>query len=128
MPHIVFEYSANMESHVDISALCEQLRVAGLETGIFPLAGLRVRALRCEHYAIADGNPDYGFIDISVRLRAGRSLEARKTATAHIFAAAEDFLGEILESQPLALSLEMRDIDAELSPKRNSIRNFLKDN
>ena len=127
MPHFSIEYSANMEAHVDIAALCETLRIAGIETGLFPEAGIRVRAIRCETYAIADGNPQNGFIDISVRLRAGRPLDARKAATAHIFAAAEQFLQPVIDQHPVALSFEMRDIDPELSPKVNSIRKFLKD-
>jgi len=42
----------------------EIVRKAAVETGIFPLGGIRVRAVRCEHYAIADGNPDLGFLDM----------------------------------------------------------------
>ena len=125
MPHIVFEYSANLDSEVDIAAFCEMLRLAGLETRIFPLAGIRVRAIRCDAYAIADADPRNVFIDISVRLRAGRDLETRRRATAEIFEAAERFLGPLFDSRPLALSLEMRDIDPELSPKRNSIRQHM---
>lgn len=127
MPHLSIEYSANLETHVDMGGFCEHLRKAGIETGIFPLAGIRVRATRCDHYAIADGNPEHGFIDISVRLRAGRPMDARKAATAHIFEAAEDFLSEIIAARPIALSLEMRDIDPDLSPKLNTIRRYVKE-
>lgn len=127
MPHLSIEYSANLEAHVDMTALCEHLRKAGIETGIFPLAGIRVRAIRCDHYAIADGNPEHGFVDISVRLRGGRPMDARKEATAQIFAAAEEFLSETIAARPIALSLEMRDIDPELSPKLNTIRRYVKE-
>lgn len=125
MPHFVVEYSANLESDVDIGALCETLRVAGVETGIFPEAGIRVRARKCDVFAIADGKLDAGFIDISVRLRGGRTLEARKQATLEVFAAAETFLEPLFGKRPFALSFEMRDIDPELSPKRSSIRDFM---
>ena len=127
MPHLSIEYSANLERDVDMSALCERLRTAGIATGIFPLAGIRVRALRCDHYAIADGKPEHGFIDISVRLRGGRPMDQRKAATAEIFAAAEDFLSDIIATKPIAVSLEMRDIDPELSPKLNTIRNYVEE-
>ncbi len=127
MAHFTIEYSANLEAAVDIPALCEVLRAAGAATGVLPEAGIRVRALRCDAYAIADGTlPDAGFIDISVRLRAGRSLDDRKAATARIFAAAEGFLEPLFAERPFALSFEMRDIDPELSPKRGSIRDFMK--
>ncbi len=122
MPHISVEYSANLEAEVDIGAFCDALRRAALATGAFSEPGVRVRALRCEHYAIADGAPENAFIDISVRLRGGRPMDLKKAATAEIFAAAETFLAPVLKSAPIGLSLEMRDIDPELSPKLNTIR------
>ena len=96
-----------------------------IETGVFPMAGVRVRAFAANHVAIADGDPPHSYIDISIRLRAGRTLEARKAATAQVFAAAEAFLAPVMARRSLALSFEMRDIDPELSPKTGSIRNFL---
>ncbi len=126
MPHLTIEYSGTLESEIDIAGLCDSLRLAMTETELFPLAGIRVRALRCDHWSIADGDPAHGFIDMSLRVRAGRPLEKRKAATAHVFAAAERFLAPALEKRSLSLSLEMRNIDPELSPKTGSIRKHLK--
>ena len=124
MPHFSIEYSSNLEKKVDIKNFCNILRLAGIETGVFPIKGIRVRAIICHHYSIADNNPENGFIDISVRLREGRDLETRKKATQHIFDTAKNFLNPILEKTPFALSMEMRNIDPELSPKINSIPNL----
>lgn len=126
MPHILIEYSGNLGSVIDIDALCETLRVAGIETGVFPMPGIRVRAYRADHYAIADGDPKHGFIDISVRLREGRPQEKKEAATASLFEAARSFLAEAFIENSIALSLEMRDIDASLSPKAGSIREHVK--
>ncbi len=126
MPHILIDYSANMDTRVDIAALCDALRKTAIETGVFPLAGVRVRALRVDHVSIADGNPDHGYIDISIRLREGRDLETRKMATQAIFATAEDFLRPAMTEHSIALSAEMRNIDADLSPKTGTIRDHLK--
>lgn len=125
MPHISMEYSGNLEEVVDIGALCDALRVAGIETGVFPMPGIRVRAFRADHYAIADGDRKHGFIDISVRLREGRPQEKKEEATKHLFAAAKSFLSPAFETHSIALSLEMRDIDASLSPKAGTIRDHL---
>ncbi|MCP4071102.1 MAG: 5-carboxymethyl-2-hydroxymuconate Delta-isomerase [Hyphomicrobiales bacterium] len=128
MPHFSLEYSANMEDITDIAELCDVIRKSAIETGVFPQAGIRVRAMRADHVSIADGDPQNGFIDISIRLRAGRDLAVRKTATTAIFRAAEIFLTPVLKTHPIALSLEMRDIDPGLSPKLNTIRNHLRGN
>ncbi len=126
MPHIVVDYSANMEDRVDMAAFCDVLRRAAIETGVLPLAGVRVRAFRADHISIADGDPAHGYIDISLRLRGGRDLATRKAATAHVFAAAEAFLAPAMASHSIALSFEMRDIDPDLSPKTGTIRDHLK--
>jgi 5-carboxymethyl-2-hydroxymuconate isomerase len=125
MPHIQIEYSPNLESRLDMLALCRLLCRTAAGTRVFPPAGIRVRAMACDHVCIADGNPDHAFIDISVRLRGGRTAEQKKAATDAIFAAAESHCADYMARASLMLSLEMRDIDPELSPKASSIRQYL---
>lgn len=127
MPHITLDYSANLEALCNISKLCNHLRLAAISTGVLPLAGVRVRAFRANHASIADGADNNIYLDISVRLRAGRDLETRKEATKVIFDAARSFLGPIISTHPIALSMEMRDIDPDLAPKLNTIRDHLKE-
>ena len=125
MPHVQIDYSPNLEDRLDVAGLCRALRDAAVETGVLPMAGVRVRATACDHVVIADGNPEHAFVDVSVRLRGGRDLETRQRAVAHLFAAAEAYCAELMARAPLALSMEMRDIDPELSPKAGSIRDHL---
>ncbi len=125
MPHLTVDYSGNLEPDLDIAALCDVLRIAAIETGVFPAAGVRVRAHRSDHYAIGDGSPAHAYIDIGVRLRGGRDLETRKAATSHLFEAAKVYLEPLLAARSIALSMEMRDIDPELSPKHSTIREHM---
>ena len=78
MPHLMIDYSANVEPDVDMRALCDALRDVAASMDAFPLAGVKVRAVRVDHYAIADGSPEHGFIDISVRIREGRDMKPSK--------------------------------------------------
>lgn len=125
MPHFHIDYSPNLESRLDIAGLCRTIRDAAVETGLFPLAGIRIRATACTHVVMADGNPDHAFLDLSVRLRAGRTDEAKKAATQTIFAAMEAYCAEVMATTSFMLSMEMRDINPELSPKASSIRSYL---
>ena len=52
MPHFTIEYSANLDGRVDMGLVVELVREAAVETGIFPLGGIRVRAIRCEHLSL----------------------------------------------------------------------------
>ena len=88
MPHLTLEYSANLGGLVDIDALCDALASAILESGLFEIGAIRVRALRAEAYAIADRHVDNAFIDMSFRIGAGRTDEEKQQAGALIFARA----------------------------------------
>ena len=125
MPHVEMTYSANLETLVDMGALCNTIRLACIDAEVAPMAGIRVRAIKCEHVSIADGNEQHGYIDISVRLREGRSDAVKQSLTERLFNAANLFLEQDFKNHSIALSLETRDINASLSPKTGSIRNFL---
>ena len=126
MPHFTLEYSANLDARVDIGKVVEVVRKAAVETGIFPLGGIRVRAVRCEHYAIADGQPQFGFLAMVLRLGEGRDLATRRKAGEHIFKALSAHLDPVFRETKLALSFDMQINDKETSWKRNNIHEALK--
>jgi 5-carboxymethyl-2-hydroxymuconate isomerase len=126
MPHFTIEYSANLDKRVDMGAVVELVRKAAVETGIFPVGGIRVRAVRCEHYAIADGAAHFGFLDMVLRLGEGRDLATRKKAGEHIFKALSAYLDPEFANSKFALSFDMQINDKEMSWKRNNIHDALK--
>ncbi|MDO9441402.1 MAG: 5-carboxymethyl-2-hydroxymuconate Delta-isomerase [Beijerinckiaceae bacterium] len=126
MPHFTLQYSANLDASVDIAAACEIVRQAAIETGIFPLGGIRVRAIRCDHYAIANGRSDFAFLDLVLRLGEGRDLPTRQRAGEHVFMALSTFLDPAFAKQPLALSFDIQINDSAMSWKRNTIHDALK--
>jgi 5-carboxymethyl-2-hydroxymuconate isomerase len=126
MPHFTIEYSANLDARVDMAEIVEVVRTAAVETGIFPLGGIRVRAVRCEHYAIADGDPQHGFLAMVLRLGEGRDLPARQKAGEHIFKALSGYLDPVFKGSKFALSFDMQINDKETSWKRNNIHDALK--
>jgi 5-carboxymethyl-2-hydroxymuconate isomerase len=126
MPHFTIEYSANLDGRLDMAKVVELVRKAAAETGIFPIGGIRVRAIRCEHYAIADGSARSGFLAMLLRLGEGRDLAARKKAGEHIFKALSSHLDPVFASSRFALSFDMQINDKETSWKRNNIHEALK--
>ena len=126
MPHFTLEYSANLDDRVDMGKVVEVVRKAAVETGIFPLGGIRVRAVRCEHYAIADGNPNLGFLDMVLRLGEGRDLATRQKAGEHVFKALSAHLDPVFSQIKFALSFDMQINDKDTSWKRNNIHEALK--
>ena len=126
MPHFTIEYSANLDGRVDMGAVVELVRKEAVATGIFPLGGIRVRAVKCEHYAIANGDGNLGFLDMVLRLGEGRDLATRQKAGEHIFKALSAYLDPVFADGKFALSFDMQINDKETSWKRNNIHEALK--
>ncbi|MZR12479.1 5-carboxymethyl-2-hydroxymuconate isomerase [Maritimibacter sp. DP07] len=121
MAHLSIEYSRGLADRADIAALCRALHAAMIDTGIFPLAGIRVRAHAADHAVVADGLDDNDFGALTLAVGAGRTTEALKAAGDVIFAAAKSALAGPLATEHFALSLEIRVIDPSLSWKDTPI-------
>jgi 5-carboxymethyl-2-hydroxymuconate isomerase len=126
VPHILIEYSANLRASVDFPEFLLTLREAALKTGVFPLGGIRIRGYEASHYLVADGHPDNAFVHIMLRVGHGRDLETRKRACEAIFAAACEHLDALYRRIPLGISLEMQEIDAVLTCKKNNLHEYVK--
>jgi 5-carboxymethyl-2-hydroxymuconate isomerase len=125
MPHLVIQYSDNIAGE-RIHDLCSTLADVLLDTGLFPLGGIRVRALPCPFYAVADRDPRNAFVDMVFRIGTGRDESDKRMTGDRLMRAAEAaFTGE-LASPHFALSLEIVEIDPVLNWKSNSIRTRLK--
>ncbi len=126
MPHVLVEYSANLAPQLDFPAFLRALRDSALATGVFPVGGVRVRAYQADHYVIADGHPDNAFVHIMLRVGHGRDLETRKRACDAIFATACAELEAVYNRIPLGISLEMQEVDAVLTCKKNNLHEYVK--
>ncbi|MYE87243.1 MAG: 5-carboxymethyl-2-hydroxymuconate Delta-isomerase [Gammaproteobacteria bacterium] len=127
MPHLIVEYSANLESRLELEALMAKLRDVAVAGGVFPLAGIRVRAARRDRYLIADGNPAHGFVHVMARIGKGRAEAVRRAQAQALFDALRAHLEPLSRDQVggLALSLEMVQIDPVGSLKLNNLHERL---
>jgi 5-carboxymethyl-2-hydroxymuconate isomerase len=80
MPHLVIQYSKNLAQRADIKIFCEQMKHGLLSLNLYPAAGIRVRAAPQDDYVIADGHPENGFLDMTLRIGAGRTEAQKKPA------------------------------------------------
>ena len=87
---------------------------------LLPDIGIAIRK-SADHYAIADRLAENSFIDLNFRVGAGRSADEKKRTGEALFAAASAALAPLFDTPHFALSLEIREIDAELSWKKNAI-------
>ena len=122
MPHLILEYSANLDDTLAAERMVEAVHEAAIESGLFPRAGARTRAVRQDCYRIADGNPENAFVHLIVRVGRGRSEEELQRAGDHIFTALTEFLDPLYCKRPLAISMEFVEISTW---KQNNLRHYL---
>jgi len=127
MPHIIIESSENVRDRCQMSDLIGAVHGAALETGVFPIGGLRTRLFEStvDNYRIADGDENNAFVHITVRIGPGRDLETKRRAGQAIFDAACHALSSAYQESPLAISLEVQEIDADLSFKMNNLHDYV---
>ena len=131
MPHLTLEYSANLADPQRLGELCKELAQrldAQRENGerVYPLGGIRVRALRCEQYCIADGRPDAAFLHANLKIGEGRPEAVRKATGDALFALIKQRFAEEFEHQGLALSLEINEFSEAGTWKHNNLHARLK--
>ena len=76
MPHLTLEYTANLD--FEIQPLLARLHSELVATGAINLKGLKSRAVRHSEYRIADGNPDYAFVQVNLLIKEGRPPEVQR--------------------------------------------------
>ena len=122
MPHIIAEYSANLDDGLDVQALVDDLHQAADASQVAELVGIRTRAVRHEHFRVADGNAANGFVHITARLRRGRPEAVRKALGAALLAAADKRLTDVYTVHPIGLTVEVHEIDPDMTFRRNTLR------
>ncbi|MBV9566636.1 MAG: 5-carboxymethyl-2-hydroxymuconate Delta-isomerase [Hyphomicrobiales bacterium] len=126
MPHIVIEYSANLENRVELHQLVREAHEAALASGVFEIGGLRTRCARRDVYRVADGHPDNSFIAVNVRIGHGRDEATRHRAGKMIFDAICAHLKPIMATTPIGITLDVAEIDKAATFKQNNMHGIVK--
>lgn len=126
MPHLIVEYSANIEERIALDALLDKLHTCALATGVFPLGGLRIRAHRADAYRIADKAPENGFVHLTALIGHGRPLDVQQRAGEALFAVVTEHLAVLYAESPLAISLNVQEFHPVLNFKKNNLHEHVK--
>jgi 5-carboxymethyl-2-hydroxymuconate isomerase len=126
VPHVIVEYSANLESDVSPREMIERVHAAVISTGVFPLGGVRTRAARRDVYAVADCDPDNAFVSVLIRIGQGRDEETRTRVSQTVMAALTELTGVAFEKRGLSLSVEIQEIDEAGATRKNNLHQRLK--
>jgi 5-carboxymethyl-2-hydroxymuconate isomerase len=132
MSHLTLEYSVNLRQGGNFGSLCSKLSrfMATLTVegaGVFPPCGVRVRAIPCDDFCIADGSlADAGFVHGVLKIGAGRSVAAKQATTQGVFDIMKDHFSDTYATRGLALSLELYEFSEAGTLKHNNLHTRLK--
>jgi len=126
MPHLTIEYSGNLRETGDFGGLCQALArtlVAFEEGGrhVYPVGGVRVRAIAADHWCIGDGRADAAFVHARLAVGAGRGAATLAATGDALFAAMKAHFAPLFERQGLALSLEVGEFSEAGTWKHNNL-------
>jgi 5-carboxymethyl-2-hydroxymuconate isomerase len=122
MPHLVFEFTANLEREGDLPGLLEKANATLIaQDGVFPIGAIRSRAIRLDHYRMADGKADYAFVHASLKIGAGRDEATRKRVGDQLFEVMKRHFAALYQQRYLALSLEIAEFSEAGTWKHNNV-------
>ena len=122
MPHFIVEYTANLEDEGDLPGLLRKINEAMIgQGGVFPIGGIRSRAIRLDCYRMADGAADYAFVHATLKIGAGRDQATRQRAGDALFAVMQAHFAALYERRYLALSLELVEFSEAGTWKHNNV-------
>ena len=125
MPHLVVLYTANLEQEADLTRLARRLADTMLavrdEGGkqVFPTGGTRVLCYPAAHSAVADGQRDYAFMYLNLRMARGRSEAVRKMTGEALSAVVKDELAPVFARRHIGVTLQI-DEGAEVFDAKHS--------
>ena len=122
MPHLVILYTPQLDKETDMGVLCRSLANTMLaardENGatVFPPGGTRVLAFPAAHFAVADdgsagraaeGNGDYAFVYLQLRMANGRSSATHASVGDALLKTTQTHFADIFDKRHIGITLQV---------------------
>ena len=125
MPHIIVEYTDNLKADGRIPELLRKINDVLISFDpIFPIGGIRSRAIELHDYVVADGTGDDAFVHVTLKIGAGRSESEKKEVCDALFDAIKAHFADLFARRYLALSMEL--VEFGQTYKHNNIHSRYK--
>jgi 5-carboxymethyl-2-hydroxymuconate isomerase len=114
MPHLVLEYSANLQELPDLGVVLQRLHEALAASGPFEIEKMKSRAVRHETFHVADGAPDRAFVHLTAAVLSGRERSVLDAAASALLAVLRDEFARCRACRRVDLTLELREMPRAL--------------
>ena len=122
MAHLTIEYTSNIKAEADVPSLLRKANETIIaQNGVFPIGGIRSRAVELHDYCMADGAADYAFVHATFKIGAGRTAEQKKRVCDELFEMMKTHFAPLFAKRYLALSMELYEFDEGGTYKHNNV-------
>lgn len=87
MPHIVIEYSANLDESIAASKITQKAHKAVVDSGLFSPDAVKARSVKFSDFVLPENAKN--FVHITVSILTGRDAQQRKVLSQQIFETAK---------------------------------------
>jgi len=126
MPHLVILYTPNIERETDMPALCRALADCMLEQcdeagkQVFPTGGTRVLAYPAAHFAVADGQADYAFVYLNLRMGAGRTPAVHQRVGDALLGVTKTHFAPVFDTRHIGITLQIDESPGQVYDGKHS--------
>ncbi len=113
MPNLRLELTPNILDQVDFSELFAEIHKILHEQGGIKLDNCKSRVSTLEHYYIGDGHPSNAFVQLTLHLIAGRSLEVKQRIGNACLAQLKHSFSTSMARLDLQVTVEIVDINSD---------------
>lgn len=121
MPHFILECTDNIREQAELPELFRKAHDFLIGTGLYPVAGIRSRVHWLDTWRMADGEADYAFVHMSLKIGYGRSAEEREYTAQGLFELIKTHFQPLFDTRYLALTFELSELPQQLSYKHNNV-------
>lgn len=122
MPHFIIEYTDNIKDDIQLDVLFKHIHDVLISySSIFPVGGIRSRAIELKDYLVADGTEDDAFVHATLKIGAGRSEGDKREVCDKLFEVIQAHFANLFSKRYLALSMELVEFSEFGTYKKNNI-------
>jgi 5-carboxymethyl-2-hydroxymuconate isomerase len=110
MPHLVLEYSSDLEPLPDLRQVFDEIHAILVDVAGARIANVKSRAVPVEAF-VGDGDPRRAFAHLEVRLMEGRSTEVKAEVSSSCLEVLVAAFGEASTNRDLQVTVHVTDLD-----------------
>lgn len=110
MPHLILEYSGNIEAEETFSSLFAKCHAVLAEVLPTNIQSCMSRAIKQDNYYVGNGDSQNGFIYLQCKVLKGRTKETLQKAAEQLFFIVKEHFADYSQQPQIRIAVEMTEL------------------